>query len=96
MINRFDGVDIAQTIKFIKVYNKTYIEIIFKAKDQLDYAILDHGHPAHVRMHSGTAVNKVIEQAKSITDKELKGIEKETSFSCKQGIGELIYAMVTC
>ena len=47
-------------------------------------------------MHHDAEYNKQIEQAEPIPDKELKSIEKEMGFSYKQGIGELIYALVTC
>ena len=39
VVNRFNGVDIAQTKKIIKVYNKTYIEKILKGKNWLEASI---------------------------------------------------------
>ena len=96
VVNRCNGMNIAQTKKLIKVYNKTYIEKILKDKYWLYSTIPGHEHPVQIPMHSDPAFNKEIEQAILITDKELKAIEIEMSFSYKQGIGELIYAMVTC
>ena len=47
-------------------------------------------------MHNDSTYNKDIETVTPIPEKELNLIEKEMGFSYKQGIGELIYALVTC
>ena len=47
-------------------------------------------------MYHDNEYNRNIELAAPLTPKELRQIEKEMKFTYKQGIGELIYAMVTC
>ena len=47
-------------------------------------------------MSEDKAYNQLIESATPLDDKELCQTEKEYGFSYRQGIGELIYAMVTC
>ena len=96
VINRFNGVDIAQTRDYIKIYNKTYISKILKSKNWLEATIPKNDCIAYTPMHHDLTFNKNIETADPIPAKELPTIEKEMGFSYKQGIGELIYAMVTC
>ena len=47
-------------------------------------------------MHNDADYNKEIETSTPISEKELPIVEKEMGFTYKQGIGELIYALVTC
>ena len=47
-------------------------------------------------MHNDAEYNRTIEQAEPIPDTDLPRFEKDIGFTYKQGIGELIYAMVTC
>ena len=96
VINCFNGVDVTQTQKYIKIYNKTYIRKIAKNKNWLEATIPKNDHIAYTPMHHDLAFNKNIESAELIPDKELPSVEKEMGFGYKQGIGKLIYAMVTC
>ena len=95
IVNRFNGVDIKQSRNFIKIYNKMYIEKILKDKGWLQAAIPGN-HNTFIPMHNDVTYNRDIETAIPITHTEISSIEKEFGFSYKQGIGELIYAMVTC
>ena len=55
--------------------------------------------PQHTRplpMNPDRAFNRQIEEATPLTDNERDKIEQEYGFSYRQGIGELIYAIVTC
>ena len=47
-------------------------------------------------MSEDSKYNKAIEVAIPMDTKELHKVEKEYGFSYREGIGELIYAMVTC
>ena len=47
-------------------------------------------------MYNDSEYNKEIENVAAIPQTELKTVEKEIGFSYKQGIEELIYALVTC
>ena len=93
--NRFNGVDIQQSRDFVKVYNKSYIEKILKDKGWLD-AQIPGNHKRHIPMHNDPEYNTEIDTATPIPLNELPSIQKEFGFSYKQGIGELIYALVTC
>ena len=47
-------------------------------------------------MSDDSKYNRDIENATPLNDDDIHTTEKEYSFSYRQGIGELIYAMVTC
>ena len=95
IVNRFNGVDIQQTRKFIKIYNKTYITKILRDKGWLE-ATIPGQTTKYIPMHNDAEYNKKVEKAEPIPESELTSIEKEFGFTYKQGIGELLYAMVTC
>ena len=95
IINRFNGVDIQQSRHFIKLYNKTYIRKILRDKNWLN-ASIPGNHTKYLPMHNDRTYNKSIETSDPISPSELPSVEKEFGFTYKQGIGELIYAMVTC
>ena len=95
VINRFNGVDIAQTRYFIKVHNRTYIEKILRDKNRLDTSIPANNWK-YIPMHNITEYNKNIEMAIPISPTELPLIEKYFGFSYKQGIVELMYTLVPC
>jgi len=95
-VNRFNGVDIDQTQEYIKVSTGTYIKKILTSKGWLDAAIPDNSTIKYTPMHSDNTYNKLIDESIPIPDKELPAVEKEMGFTYKQGIGELIYALVTC
>ena len=96
LVNRFNGVDISQTSSYVKISNKTYIEMILRDKNWLHASIPGQYSPAYIPMHSDPEFNKTIEEADPISEKELKCVEKGAGFSYKQGKWELIYALVTC
>ena len=96
VVNRFNGVDITQSEFFIKISNETYINKILKDKQWLNASIPGMYSPQYTPMHHDPEFNKTIEEAEPIPNDELKLVEKEFGFSYKQGIGELIYALVTC
>ena len=47
-------------------------------------------------MYNNTEYNKNIEISIPILTTEVHAVDKEIEFSYKQGIGELIYNMITC
>ena len=47
-------------------------------------------------MSEDSAYNRIIKTASPLEDKELRQVEKEFGFTYRQGVGELIYVMVTC
>jgi hypothetical protein len=95
LIERFNGVDIKQTKNYIKLYNKTYIEKLVSNHPWLQtdlHTIADFPIP----MHADPKYQHTLEQYTPLTDIERHEIEKEMGFGYRQGVGELIYAMVTC
>lgn len=92
IISRFNGIDVTQTRDYIKISNATYFDKILE--DKLQPTAPSHTYP--IPMNSDPAYNRRIEDAVPLTDKELQKVEKKFGFSYRQGIGELIYGMVTC
>ena len=92
IISRFNGIDVTQTRDYIKISNTTYFSKILE--DKLQPTTPSHTYP--IPMNSDPAYNRRIEEAVPLTDKELQKAEKKFGFSYRQGIGELIYGMVTC
>ena len=75
IINIFNGVDIAQTRYFIKVYNRRYIEKILRDKNWLDTSIPANNRK-YIPMHNSTEYNKNIEMEIPISPTELPLVEK--------------------
>ena len=84
VINRFNGVDIAQTRDYIKILNKTYISKILQSKNWFAAAIPKNDHIAYTPMHHDLTFNNNIENAEPIPINELLTNEKEIGFSYKQ------------
>lgn len=94
-VTRFNGVDVLQSKHYVKLYNKTYIEKIAARHDWiLREPPLTQQQP--VPMHSTPDYLRKIEDTAPCTESERKILEKQFGFTYRQGIGELIYAMVTC
>ena len=96
VINCFNGIDITQSKNVIKISNVTYINKILRDKHWLDATIPGINSPQYTPMHHDSEYNIDIDEAEPIPESELKSIENEMGFSYKQGIGELVYALVTC
>ena len=92
VISRFNGVDIHQTKQFVKISNETYIDKILQDKT---WEPLNHSK-APIPMRDDSDYNRLIENDTPLSDKDLIKTEHEFGFSYRQGIGELLYAMVTC
>ena len=91
-INQFNGVDVTQSSHFIKISIHTYITKILKDKPWIS----SPSHTSPIPMNPDNVYNHNLEQLEPLTGHDLKVVEDEYGFSYKQGIGELIYAMVTC
>lgn len=96
-VSRFNGVDIDQTREYIKIHNQTYIE---KLIDQHHWLEHEHGDKPlgdlPLPMRSDAEYLRSLEQATAATEDERHLLEREYGFKYRQGIGEIIYAMVTC
>jgi hypothetical protein len=95
LISRFNGVDIAQTRYFIKLYNRTYIDKILVRHHWIHS---ENKPPAlfPTPMQADSKYQRSLEEIHHPTETEIKAIEKEMGFGYRQAIGELIYALVTC
>ena len=92
IISKFNGIDVAQTRDYVKISNATYFRKILENKIQPLTSSRTHPIP----MSSDPAFNRSIEKDTPLTDKELQKVEQEFGFSYRQGIGKLIYGMITC
>ena len=92
IIDRFNDVDVEQTRFYTKIHNCTYITKIVENKLFTD----EHSQFSYLPTSEDKDYNKFIESATPLDDKELQTCEKEFNFTYRQGIGELVYAMVTC
>ena len=93
-LNRFNGVDIEQTRHYVKLFNKTYIRKILRNHKWLDDEMPMGAFPTP--MSSDSKYQRMLENAKSLTELEQHKLEKELGFTYRQGIGEILYALVTC
>ena len=92
VITRFNGVDVHQTQHYIKVNNATYLKKILADKKCTDAPT----HNLPLPMSEDSNYNMEIKSAAPLEDRELCQTEKKFGFTYRQGVGELIYAMVTC
>ena len=95
-ITRFNGVHIQQTRDFIKIYNTT--TYLIKKILQHHRWILD-ATPLSIPatpMRDNYEYQRELETATPFTAAELTAHENMLGFAYRQGIGELIYMLVTC
>ena len=93
-ISRFNGVDVEQARHYVKLYNTTYIRKILKNHDWLQNELPMSAFP--LPMRSDSAYAKCLETATPLTPDERDQMEKDYGFTYRQGIGEILYALVTC
>ena len=94
LLTRFNGVDIEQTQRTIKIHSETYIKKILREHDWLDTSRPCHTFPIPIK--SEATYSRTLEQAKPPTlDKDKFALQREMKFNYRQAIGELIYCMVT-
>ena len=95
LISRFNGIDVQQSMHFVKLYNRTYIEKILKRHEWInneEFPLAEFPTP----MISENSYQRKLETTEPMNQTELDLAEKEFGFGYRQGIGELIYALVTC
>ena len=91
MIDRLNGVDVSRTRQYIKISNKTYITKILQHKTFLK----EHSDQHPITMPDDKAYNKKIEESPPLDTCALKNMEQRYEYSYRQGVGELIYTVVT-
>ena len=93
-LTRFNGVDIEQTRHYVKLFNRTYIAKILRNHKWLDSEMPTSVFPTP--MSSDSKYQRELETAKPLSDTERGKLEKALGFTYRQGIGEILYALVTC
>ncbi|GFH58223.1 hypothetical protein CTEN210_14699 [Chaetoceros tenuissimus] len=94
VISRYNGVDVSQTRHYIKLSNCTYIDKISKNHPWMLMEKPAGEFP--IPMRDDTEYQKQLEDAEPLTPHELETLQESLGFTYRQGIGELIYALVTC
>jgi hypothetical protein len=96
ILQRFNGVDVEQSSTMIKITAHKYIDKILKGHNWLDTNDIQLSH-VPTPMHNDRKYIHELELTEGPpTEKEQLQLEKEMGFSYRRGVGELIYAMVTC
>ena len=94
-VDRFNGVEVQQTDKFVKLHNTQYIEKILTRHGWLSDTYKHQNYP--VPMRSDSKFLSALENAKGPeNDIERNKLESKMKFSYRQALGEILYAMVTC
>ncbi len=95
MITRFNGVDVLQTRHYVKLSNATYIKKILANHPWLTHEAYPPSlYPLPMRADS--MYQRKLELALQLTAQALDAKETELGFSYRQGIGEILYALITC
>ena len=94
LISRFNGVNVEQTRYYIKLSNAVYLKKIFKNHPWLETETLVGDFP--IPMRTDNTYLHELESAEPLSDKDRLDLENTLGFSYRQGIGEVIYALVTC
>ena len=94
LLTRFNGVDIDQTQRTIKIHSATYIKKFLREHDWLNTSRPYHTFPIPIK--SEAIYSRTLEQVKPPTiDKDKFALQRGMKFNYRQAIGELIYCMVT-
>ena len=94
-ISCFNGIDVEQKRKYIKIYNFTYINKMLIKHDWIRQEP-NHNHKFPAPMISELSYQRKLETSETPTEQEIAQLEKKHGFRYRQAIGELIYALVTC
>ena len=94
-LTRYNGVDITQSMHYIKLSNETYIDKVLEGHQWIANDSTISNVPLPIR--SDNDYVKQLEQAQPPTDpKEIRQLQLNMDMNYRQAIGELIYIMITC
>jgi len=94
LIAHFNGVDVEQTAQHVKLSSATHIDKILQ---QHDFGELRHTHHRPIPMNDTNEHCRKLDTAVSpSTDAERQALAERMTFSHRQGVGELIWAMIAC
>ena len=91
-LSRFNGVDIEQTRHYVKLFNSTYIRKILINHEWLKNEVPAANFPTP--MCSESSYLRQLEDATPLSPVEQARLEKKLGFTYRQGIGEILYALV--
>ena len=90
----FNGIDITQIQRFVKLLCKTYISKILEGHNWTKHT---NASPLHSPMNYDKKYTTELKIATGPTDTDAKIVlEKEMKFSYLQAIGELLFVAITC
>ena len=95
IVDRFNGLDIHQTDKFIKISNATYIKKIINEHPSMFEDFKPHTTPIP-NMDDKTYVRMLENATPPSTPVDRSKLQLEMNFNYRQAVGELIFAMTTC
>jgi dUTP pyrophosphatase len=95
LLSRYNGVDIDQTSNYIKIHAETYINKILEGHSWFDQNKSMHHKPIPMQSDSNY-IHSIESSEPPILEKDKILLQHEMGFNYRQGIGELLYAMVTC
>lgn len=94
-VSYFNGVDIDQRKEYVKLHATTYIEKLISQYEWLKNNTTPmYHHP--LPMDSNPQHIENMESAEPLTSLDKQQLEKDLGFSYCQGVGKIIYAMITC
>ena len=95
IVDRYNGVDIDQTMDYIKLHSKTYLTKILKSHNWLTDNEKEKQFPTPMRDDS--AYLNILDTAKGPESEEERiKLEEEAGFSYRTALGEALFAMITC
>ena len=96
LLDRFNGVDIAQTRQYMNIHNQTYLKKILKNYSWI-WKDKNYKRVNSVPMKTTHGYHKSLEEAnRPLTPDSTIKLQRNQGFNYRQAIGELLYAMVTC
>ena len=97
LVTRFNGVDVDQKDKYIKIHNSTFLNKILDYHGwQLDPDKIAQKGSA-TPMSADSKILRMLENAvPPIIKDEAVLLQRKMGFNYRQAVGELLYAMVTC
>jgi hypothetical protein len=96
-LERFNGLDVEQTRRFIKVSCHTFLDKMLKGHGWETSRPDDIDHSQRVPLSDSKVQELQLEEAgPKVGTREHSALEKEAGFSYRQLLGEIIYAYVVC
>ena len=94
LITRYNGVDVEQRREYIKIHSTTYIDKLISQHKWLQNDT-EHSHSFPLPMNPDNKYQHRLETATPMTKQQKADLEQTLQFTYRQGVGELIYAMIT-